>query len=90
MAITVALLPFPVTLLLVKVEHVNLNINIIMFIMIIAITTTTNIITITIINSLLLAKMIATVNIGKQFKAVNLMVTKAESRYKRTLHNRKQ
>ena len=34
MAVTVALLPFPVTLLLVKVAHVNLNININMFIMI--------------------------------------------------------
>ena len=51
-AITVALLPFPVTLLLVKVEYVNLKINIIIFIMIITITTTTNIITITIIKSL--------------------------------------
>ena len=38
MAVTVALLPFPVTLLLVKVEYVDMNIT--MFIMI---TTTTNI-----------------------------------------------
>lgn len=44
MAITVAILPFPVTLLLVKLA--------------------------------------ATVNVGKQFKAVNLMVTKAEARYR--------
>ena len=42
MAITVAILPFPLTLLLVK--------------------------------------LVATVNVGRQFKAVNLMVTKAEAR----------
>ena len=47
MAITVAILPFPVTLLLVKLA--------------------------------------ATVNVGKQFKAVNLMVTKAEARYQKCM-----
>lgn len=47
MAITVAILPFPLTLLLVK--------------------------------------LVATVNVGKQFKAVNLMVTKAEARWESSL-----